>query len=391
MVSVCPQMTYGCQYCGWASRTTQKRNLVQEEVTRPVSESCQACTTQTFTPSPLPPSNGTRMPEATAHTPLLPQLLAEVALVTTYEPPHSHPNVPYASAGSQGGSIHPATNPAEQEHSRSTLAEGSQKLASELRTLCTALIAIPDKLASVCCACPAPLRPRNLLPQLFTSVIRTRAISNACKGTVEDERQVLQQMHVQVALAALVTSATLRGHADTVARWMHQQHAHAWVHADGLGDATSAGVGMQCIVEGIVNRQESSGTVLSEEHSPHACATCMCVSSALALVSEPSVHERLWHALLEASVQKLETRKPSSWTLVNTRVSTGVCAALWLGGTAHALPRVQLVSFWVKLLTVRGARLPPAALLHTVMVRFVSLRLLLLFCYHCYYCCYSVC
>ena len=168
-------------------------------------------------------------------------------------------------------------------------------------------------------------------------------------------------MHVLVALAALVTSATLRGHAETVARWMHEQRAHACVHTEGCR--------APCIADAAANPHEGNKHMAPSERSSHACSVCMHVCRALAHVSEPSVHERLWHALLEASIQKLETRKPSSGALVDMVVSTGVGSTMWLKGTALVLPHAHLVKFWVKLLTGRGRRLPPAALLHSVMVR----------------------
>lgn len=326
--------------------------------------------------SPHPRSNDNSTPVATESTQeectspamgasLLPQIISETALIVTDQPPPSHTNLPDASASSRSDNA-PVTKNSDIEESSGTFLKSAdcEKLYSELRTLCTALLAIPDKLASVCCACPAPLRPRNLLPQLFISLIRVSPIQSTIANPRCEMGQGLcmQLMHVHVALAALVTSATLRGHADTIARWLHQCDAHACVQPQSVPSTTTC--------HGADEQKGGGSTESSSGRSPHVSGTCMTMSRALAHVSAPNVHERLWHALLEASVQKLETQKPSSWTLVDPVVSRGMFTELWLQGTAHALPRVQHVTFWVKLLTTRGARLPPAALLHAVLVSF---------------------
>jgi hypothetical protein len=326
-----------------------------------------------------------------SHTPLLQQLVAEAALISTGYPTsrHAGTNVPEPhmessiSAGATPGDAKPSSTTKKEASRKLNEAEGSGKLASELRTLCTALLAIPDKLASVCCACPAPLRPRNLLPQLFSCIIHDSAPSTlsssietesgARAGSGSDGQRVhLCRTHVVTALSALITSATMRGHAEIVARWLHQQEAHAWL----LPTARTA-TKLEANHQSRPEDADTDTPEILEEHSstkhshdPYACSTCMSVSSALAQVQETSCHERLWYALLEASVQKLETRKASNRSLVDMRVSTTVCAALWLRGTAHVLPQQQQVQFWVRLLTARR-RLPPAALLHLVLVCFL--------------------
>lgn len=355
-------------------RTRPQGNVLQEGVIQAQSLETHACSVQHCSPSPGPQPRVTAgcleyseaAPDPSGQTALLPQVISEVALVATDEPTQTHEfkSLPDGSADYAATSAPPLdAGSRDKAPARLSPAADYHKFSSELRSLCTALLAIPDKLASVCCACPAALRPRNLIPQLFTSVIRTSRGTVQLGGTTADgECQEAPHTHVLVALAALVTSATLRGHAAVVARWMHQQHAHAraWAHTCVSVTATAST---------IVKQQGGSSDVSSLARPPHASDTCVCVSHALLHVSEPSVHERLWHSLLEASVQSLETRKASSRGLVDMRVSTGVCAAMWHKGTSLVLPHAQQVSFWVKLLTVRGARLPPAALLHSVLVR----------------------
>jgi hypothetical protein len=369
-------------------------NLVQPSSAKLPSEATHACSALHISTPPLDSSATTSLqmqehPPASSHAPLFLQLVAEVSLLATEAPLSRRPaaNLPEPSTESSSyaaatpGTAKGSTSITEECARKLTESEGSHKLASELRTLCTALLAIPDKLASVFCACPAPLRPRNLLPQLFTCIIRhtpapttTSSVNGEIGarggGCLDEWQPNLQRRHVHVAVSALISSATLRGHADIVARWLHQQDAHAWLH-NPPRSAARLKIGSFCPAEereGVSIESQEEDRQVSCPHNPDSCATCMCVSGALAQALEASVHERFWHALLEASVQKLETRKASSSSLVDMHVSRRVCANFWLRGTVHALPEVQQVQFWVKVLTVRGARLPPAALMHVMLV-----------------------
>lgn len=301
-------------------------------------------------------------------TPLLVQLVSEAALLATARPLVR--NKPLSI------SAEVPENPGEAPDG----SEGREKLESELRKLCTALLAIPDKLASVCCPCPGPLRPRNLLPQLLSSVLQhTRsyttanartALKDAVGAAHEDAvstggsaKELLLPMHVQTAVAALLTSATLRGHADIFARWIHQASTHqlAQSHAPDYPSRVH-------VSPGGLHYQQEVDEKFKTMHETHASHACIAVSGALGEVTEPSVHERLMRALLEASIQKLETRKASSWSLVDMHVSQRIIATLWLRGISQALPKVQHVGFWVKQISLKGTCLPPAAVLQLLMV-----------------------
>lgn len=151
-------------------------------------------------------------------------------------------------------------------------------------------------------------------------------------------------------LRALLSVATLRGHADTAARWcMHAMHTQANGRSGGEGQVDpSPGRPVD-----LTTRQRQP------ERRP---GTDACIPAALAQISDTGVHERLWHAMLmhaAAAAPECEARPAEGGG--ERPGAAGVLGVLWRDGTARALPEAQHVTFLLQLQTRPGRPLPPQA------------------------------